>query len=42
MMDEMAVIEANLQIRESVIGVKERRGSNEFTTQYPITTPTIV
>ena len=36
MLDQMAVLEANLQIRESVIGVKERRGSNEFSTSYPI------
>lgn len=35
-LDEMSVLEANLQIRESVVGVKERRGSNEFTTPYPI------
>ena len=33
---DLVITECNLQIREVIVGFKERRGSNEFTVQYPI------
>lgn len=33
---ELIVVECNLQIRETLIGYKERRGPNEFTIHYPL------
>ena len=36
MFEELSVVECNLQINSAVIGYKERRGSNEFTVNYPL------
>ena len=33
---DMYTVECNLQLRESIIGFKERRGPNEFTQDYPL------
>jgi DEAD/DEAH box helicase domain-containing protein len=32
---DLSVIECNLQIRETIIGIKERRGPNELSVNYP-------
>lgn len=37
---DLIMIEANLQIKESVCGFKERRGSTEITERYPLSTST--
>jgi len=34
--ESIRLIESDLQVRESVCGVKERRGSNEFSYSYPL------
>lgn len=33
---KLVAIECNLQIRESIVGFKERRGPNEFSVSYPL------
>jgi DEAD/DEAH box helicase domain-containing protein len=33
---DLIAAECNLQIREAIIGIKERRGPNEFTVNYPL------
>ena len=33
---DLIVVECNLQIREAIVGIKERRGPNEFTLDYPL------
>jgi len=33
---KLVAVECNLQIRESIIGFKERRGPNEFSVSYPL------
>ncbi len=35
---DLIIIESNLQIRESIIGFKERRGPNEIQIDYPLST----
>lgn len=35
----LVVLDCNLQIRETVVGFKERRGPNEFSVQYPLSFP---
>ena len=37
---ELRLIECNLQLREAIIGFKERRGPNEFQQLYPLSTRT--
>jgi DEAD/DEAH box helicase domain-containing protein len=32
----LTAVECNLQVREVIVGYKERRGSNEFNVQYPL------
>lgn len=34
--EDMRVVECNLQLKESIIGFKERRGPNEFSVNYPL------
>ena len=36
--DNLLLIESNLQIKESIVGFKERRGPNEFSQSYPLPT----
>ncbi|MCK4822298.1 hypothetical protein KA005_41430, partial [bacterium] len=33
---DLIVVECNLQIREAIVGIKEWRGPNEFTVDYPL------
>ncbi len=33
---ELTAVECNLQVREVIVGYRERRGSNEFNVQYPL------
>lgn len=33
---DLIAVECNLQIREAIVGFKERRGPNEFTVDYPL------
>jgi len=33
---DLIAVECNLQIREAIVGFKERRGPNEFTVNYPL------